>query len=42
MKIIDRYVVRQLLPPILLGLLVFTFVLIIHSLSFVRQAGEPG
>ena len=33
MKIIDRYVIRQLLPPILLGLLVFTFVLIIPQIK---------
>jgi LPS export ABC transporter permease LptG/LPS export ABC transporter permease LptF len=29
MRIIDRYVVREIVPPFLLGLLVFTFVLII-------------
>ena len=47
MKIIDRYVVRQLLPPILLGLLVFTFVLIIpqikeHAESFIAKGVSPG
>jgi LPS export ABC transporter permease LptF/LPS export ABC transporter permease LptG len=29
MRIIDRYVVREVIPPFLIGLLVFTFVLII-------------
>jgi LPS export ABC transporter permease LptG/LPS export ABC transporter permease LptF len=29
MRIIDRYVIREVVPPFLLGLLVFTFVLII-------------
>ena len=29
MRIIDRYVVREVIPPFLLALLVFTFVLII-------------
>jgi LPS export ABC transporter permease LptF/LPS export ABC transporter permease LptG len=47
MKIIDRYVIRQLLPPILLGLLVFTFVLIIpqikeHAESFIAKGVSPG
>ena len=47
MKIIDRYVIRQLLPPILLGLLVFTFVLIIpqikeHAESFIAKGVAPG
>jgi LPS export ABC transporter permease LptF/LPS export ABC transporter permease LptG len=32
MGLIDRYVVRQLIPPFLLGLLIFTFVLIIEPL----------
>jgi LPS export ABC transporter permease LptF/LPS export ABC transporter permease LptG len=46
MKIIDRYVIRQLLPPILLGLLVFTFVLIIpqikeHAESFIAKGVSP-
>jgi LPS export ABC transporter permease LptF/LPS export ABC transporter permease LptG len=47
MKIIDRYVIRQMLPPILLGLLVFTFVLIIpqikeHAESFIAKGVSPG
>jgi LPS export ABC transporter permease LptF/LPS export ABC transporter permease LptG len=47
MKIIDRYVIRQLLPPILLGLLVFTFVLIIpqikeHAEGFIAKGVSPG
>jgi LPS export ABC transporter permease LptF/LPS export ABC transporter permease LptG len=47
MKIIDRYVIRQMLPPILLGLLVFTFVLIIpqikeHAQSFIAKGVSPG
>ena len=29
MRILDRYVVREIIPPFLLGLLVFTFILII-------------
>src|SRR5688572_27779832 len=29
MRIIDRYVIREVIPPFLIGLLVFTFVLII-------------
>jgi LPS export ABC transporter permease LptG/LPS export ABC transporter permease LptF len=29
MRILDRYVIREILPPFLLGLLVFTFILII-------------
>jgi len=46
MKIIDRYVIRQLLPPILLGLLVFTFVLIIPQIkqnaeSFIAKGVSP-
>jgi len=46
MKIIDRYVIRQLLPPFLLGLLVFTFVLIIpqiklHAESFIAKGVSP-
>ena len=46
MKIIDRYVIRQMLPPILLGLLVFTFVLIIpqikeHAESFIAKGVSP-
>ena len=32
MSIIDRYVVRQVLTPFLLGLLVFTFIFIIPPL----------
>ena len=32
MGLIDRYVVRQMVPPFLLGLLIFTFVLIIEPL----------
>ena len=28
-RIIDRYVIREIIPPFLLGLLVFTFILII-------------
>ena len=47
MKIIDRYVMRQMLPPILLALLVFTFVLIIpqikeHAESFIAKGVSPG
>jgi LPS export ABC transporter permease LptF/LPS export ABC transporter permease LptG len=47
LKIIDRYVIRQMLPPILLGLLVFTFVLIIpqikeHAESFIAKGVSPG
>src|ERR1051325_7045089 len=47
MKIIDRYVIRQMVPPILLGLLVFTFVLIIpqikeHAESFIAKGVSPG
>ena len=33
MSIIDRYVVRQVLVPFLLGLLVFTFIFIIQPLQ---------
>ncbi|HEY6508448.1 MAG TPA: LptF/LptG family permease, partial [Vicinamibacterales bacterium] len=38
MSIIDRYVLRQLLPPMLLALLVFTFVLLIPGL--IEQAED--
>src|SRR5688500_9114954 len=47
MKIIDRYVIRQMLPPILLALLVFTFVLISsqikeHAESFIANGVWTG
>ena len=36
-RIIDRYVIRQMIPPILLGLLVFTFMLIIPFIMEPRR-----
>jgi LPS export ABC transporter permease LptF len=46
MSIIDRYVLRQLLPPMLLALLVFTFVLLIpglieHAEAFIAKGVTP-
>ncbi len=46
MRIIDRYVIRQILVPFLLGLLVFTFVLIIPEMmknaeSFIAKGVPP-
>ena len=46
MTIIDRYVLRQLLPPMLLALLVFTFVLLIpglieHAEAFIAKGVSP-
>jgi LPS export ABC transporter permease LptG/LPS export ABC transporter permease LptF len=46
MSIIDRYVLRQVLPPMLLALLVFTFVLLIpglieHAEAFIAKGVSP-
>ena len=46
MRIIDRYVLRQVLPPMLLALLVFTFVLLIPGLieyaeDFIAKGVSP-
>jgi LPS export ABC transporter permease LptG/LPS export ABC transporter permease LptF len=46
MSIIDRYVLRQVLPPMLLALLVFTFVLLIpglieHAEEFIAKGVSP-
>ena len=46
MSIIDRYVLRQILPPMLLALLVFTFVLLIpglieHAEAFIAKGVSP-
>ena len=46
MNIIDRYVLRQVLPPMLLALLVFTFVLLIpglieHAEAFIAKGVSP-
>ena len=47
MSIIDRYVLRQVIPPLLLALLVFTFVLLIPGLiqnaeQFIAKGVSPG
>ncbi len=31
-KIIDRYIIKELIPPFLLGLLLFTFVLLLNRI----------
>ena len=46
MSIIDRYVLRQVVPPLLLALLVFTFVLLIPGLiqnaeQFIAKGVSP-
>jgi LPS export ABC transporter permease LptG/LPS export ABC transporter permease LptF len=46
MSIIDRYILRQVLPPMLLALLVFTFVLLIpglieHAEAFIAKGVSP-
>lgn len=46
MRILDRYVVREIIPPFLLGLLVFTFILIIPFIIELAEQmiakGVPG
>src|SRR5262249_41925768 len=37
MRIIDRYVIRQVLWPLVIGLLIFTFILIIPYLIEIRE-----
>ena len=46
MRVIDRYVIREVLPPLVIGLLIFTFMLIIplmieYAESFISK-GVPG
>ena len=36
-RLIDRYVIREVLPPFLLGLLVFTFILMLPPLMDVAE-----
>ena len=37
-KILDRYILKEILPPFLLGLLVFTFILLIPPLMDVAES----